>query len=497
LEVATAASTYAPLTGTGASGTWNISITGNAATVTNGVVTTGSYADPTWITSLAGSKVTGNISGNAANVTGTVAIINGGTGATSAAAALTALGAYPASNPSGYTTNLGTVTSVATGTGLTGGTITTSGTISLANTAVTAGSYTTANITVDAQGRITAASSGSGGVTSFNTRTGAVTLSSGDVTGALSYTPPQPNGTGASGTWGISITGNAATITSQANSATITASVAANASQIVLRDGSGDDFRRYGFAQYFNMSHGVSGATGDTVFYSSTDDYIRKNNATGFRASLNVPTRTGGDASGTWGISITGNAGNASSITNAVGGAYTWTGNQYFQSNINTGSASGQQPLQAYSTGGNGAIMGFHRAGAYAINMGLDSDNVFRIGGWSAAANLLQMDMSGNLTMAGNVTANSDERLKENIQLIPDALAKVESVRGVTYTRKDNGAAGIGVIAQEIQKIAPEAVMIGEDGTLSVAYGNLVGLLIEAVKDLSGQVKELKIKVGV
>lgn len=58
------------------------SITGNAGTATNGVVTTGSYADPAWITSLAGSKVSGNISGNAANVTGTVAVANGGTGVT-------------------------------------------------------------------------------------------------------------------------------------------------------------------------------------------------------------------------------------------------------------------------------------------------------------------------------------------------------------------------------------------------------------------------------
>lgn len=68
------------------------SISGNASTVTNGVYTTGSYADPSWITSLAGSKITGNISGNAANVTGTVAIANGGTGATTASAARTALG---------------------------------------------------------------------------------------------------------------------------------------------------------------------------------------------------------------------------------------------------------------------------------------------------------------------------------------------------------------------------------------------------------------------
>jgi hypothetical protein len=99
---------------------------------------------------------------------------------------------------------------------------------------------------------------------------------------------------------------------------------------------------------------------------------------------------------------------------------------------------------------------------------------------------------SGDFTAAGNVTAYSDARLKENVQTIRDAVALVGRMRGVFYDRVDTGKAGVGVIAQEMQEIVPQVVIRNSDDTLSVAYGNLVGVLIEAVKELSVRVEALE-----
>jgi hypothetical protein len=167
----------------------------------------------------------------------------------------------------------------------------------------------------------------------------------------------------------------------------------------------------------------------------------------------------------------------------------------------NNGGRSGatdSAKLQAYSTGNNAAFMSFHKAGQFAINFGLDDDNVMRMGGWSASANLFQMDMSGNLTMKGDVIAFSDERVKENIQTLEGALDKVLKLRGVSYNRKDTDdkSVKIGVIAQEILKVVPEVVSQDANGTYGVAYGNIVGLLIEALKEQQAQINELKKRVN-
>lgn len=99
---------------------------------------------------------------------------------------------------------------------------------------------------------------------------------------------------------------------------------------------------------------------------------------------------------------------------------------------------------------------------------------------------------TGNLTAQGNITAFSDERLKDDISEIGGALGRVRQLRGVTYRMQGTSERRAGVIAQEVRKVLPEVVFEAEDGYLSVAYGNLVGLLINAIKELEARVDHLE-----
>jgi len=102
------------------------------------------------------------------------------------------------------------------------------------------------------------------------------------------------------------------------------------------------------------------------------------------------------------------------------------------------------------------------------------------------------ISVTGTITATGDITAYSDGRLKTDIETITGALDRVRKLRGVTFSRRETGNRGVGLIAQELALIVPEAVMTHEDGLLSVAYGNLVGVLIEAVKDLADKVERLE-----
>jgi len=111
----------------------------------------------------------------------------------------------------------------------------------------------------------------------------------------------------------------------------------------------------------------------------------------------------------------------------------------------------------------------------------------------------------GNLYVSGSVNSShnfSDERLKENIVVIPNAVDKVKTLRGITFTRKDNGNVGTGLIAQELEKVLPEAVYKSKkvdslensdaEEWKAINYGNTVGLLVEAIKELEARIKELE-----
>jgi hypothetical protein len=97
-----------------------------------------------------------------------------------------------------------------------------------------------------------------------------------------------------------------------------------------------------------------------------------------------------------------------------------------------------------------------------------------------------------DIVFNGNVTAYSDIRIKENIEQIPDALSKVHAIRGITYDRIDsNDGRRAGVVAQEVEAVLPEVVRESKDGIKSVDYGNMVGLLIEALKEADEKIEHL------
>jgi hypothetical protein len=113
----------------------------------------------------------------------------------------------------------------------------------------------------------------------------------------------------------------------------------------------------------------------------------------------------------------------------------------------------------------------------------------------------------GNITSTGFVRASgdivafnsSDQRLKENIKVIPDALSKVLQLRGVTFDWNDKqtiySGNDVGVIAQEVEAVLPQIVITRENGYKAVKYERLVALLIESVKELKSEIEQLKLLI--
>jgi hypothetical protein len=104
------------------------------------------------------------------------------------------------------------------------------------------------------------------------------------------------------------------------------------------------------------------------------------------------------------------------------------------------------------------------------------------------------LDVAGTIRATGDVIAYSDARVKTNVKTIEAPLDIVTKLRGVTYNRTDidDKSEKVGVIAQEVLEVLPQVVQQDSGGNYSVAYGNVVGVLIEAIKELKAEIEELK-----
>ena len=126
-----------------------------------------------------------------------------------------------------------------------------------------------------------------------------------------------------------------------------------------------------------------------------------------------------------------------------------------------------------------------------------DKDFILKGNDDGSTITALTVDMSaaGAATFNNDVTAFSDVILKDDINTIDNALERVQGMRGVFFNRKDNKQERqTGVIAQEVEPFLPEVVRETKDEKKikSVAYGNMVGVLIEAIKELNAKIEELQ-----
>jgi hypothetical protein len=100
-----------------------------------------------------------------------------------------------------------------------------------------------------------------------------------------------------------------------------------------------------------------------------------------------------------------------------------------------------------------------------------------------------------NIIVKGNIVSDSDYRIKNDVKIIGDALSKIKKITGYTFLKNGTTLRETGVIAQEIKEVLPEAVFTNTDGLLGVAYGNVIGLLIQGIKELSDKLDELHLKI--
>lgn len=278
------------------------------------------------------------------------------------------------------------------------------------------------------------------------------------------------------------------------NSAMIPASSTNLASNIVVRDASGD------------FSAGVIDANGEALSSLNASN-LASGTVHSDRLSLSASDIPNLNASkinaGTFGTDRIPNL-NASKITagditrpiSTSGQIYT---SAAFYTDGNRSVIRGGSPtLYFRDTDHNSAMIHNNSNLLYVLRGGNDTESWSQVNSqWPWIFNLTNNDSTcgGSLYCVGNVTAYSDIRHKTDIVKLDDCLEKVEKLNGYTYTRKNDGKRYTGLIAQEVLEVLPEAVSTDEKGEYALAYGNLAGLFVEAMKEMKSRIDALEKKL--
>jgi hypothetical protein len=310
------------------------------------------------------------------------------------------------------------------------------------------------------------------GVLSFNTRTGAVTLTSADVTTALGYTPQTGTVTsvsvattnGVSGSVATATTTPAITLTLGAITPTSVTTATASVTGTLTHPGGGTavaptSYGNLGLAgtntggwagiafnnSYHNQTFMVSLSSDQTGMYDPSDGWIWRFDG----SSLAVGTVPAASISaGTAAISISGNAATATTATNA-NAVITYGGR----------TDNANYPVVWSNPGGT----------SYQPNY---------------SCNSVTINSSTGTLNATIFNSSSDINIKKNVRKIENALDIIQSLNGVRFDWKDTGEASAGIIAQDVEQQMPELVK-DNDGIKAVNHNGIIGALVEAIKEMN------------
>jgi len=260
----------------------------------------------------------------------------------------------------------------------------------------------------------------------------------------------------------------------------------------------------------------ASGGTGGEALMYMHKDGVVKNlfdaNGNSYITGGNLGVGTTTPTAANFQVSGTSQLSGSVRLLNLMGVAGEWDASALKVDSANTVDSTGWQGIRfATSTANNyGWSVGANRSGSGRGTFriyenpgavgGTNHLSILQSTGYTGIGNpapSYKLDVSGTIRATGDVIAYSDARVKESVETIENALDKVTQLRGVSYTRNDieDKSTKIGVIAQEILKVIPEVVQQDDKGRYSVAYGNIVGLLIESIKELKAEVDELKSRI--